>query len=319
MAVYVNTNVSSLNGQRYLTNVQNSLNTTYTRLSSGLRINSAKDDAAGLQIADRLTSQINGLNQGNRNANDGIALAQTIEGGLDEISNMLQRIRTLAVQSANGTLGADDREAIQKETNALTDEITRIAEQTTFGGKTILKGYDANDSIYATSVAMATLDTTKNVTGGRLTLHVGANTDNIITMDVYNFQFDKLACAAGLAKITPTATTQNMSSGFNATDNTFFLSTQSGANGAIEHIDAMIKVVDSQRADLGAIQNRLESSIRNQSNVSANSADARSRIRDADFAEESANLSQQSIIQQAATSMLMQANTRPQLALSMLG
>ena len=111
MAVYVNTNVSSLNGHRYLTNVQNSLNTTYTRLSSGLRINSAKDDAAGIQIADRLTSQINGLNQGNRNANDGIALAQTIEGGLDEISNMLQRMRTLAVQSANGTLGEDDRKA----------------------------------------------------------------------------------------------------------------------------------------------------------------------------------------------------------------
>ena len=113
MAVYVNTNVSSLNGQRYLNNVQTSLNTTYQRLSSGYRINSAKDDSAGLQIADRLTSQINGLNQGNRNANDGIALAQTVEGGLDEISNMLQRIRTLAVQSANGTLGADDRKSIQ--------------------------------------------------------------------------------------------------------------------------------------------------------------------------------------------------------------
>ena len=138
MAVYVNTNVSSLNGQRYLNNVQNSLNTTYTRLSSGYRINSAKDDAAGLQIADRLTSQINGLNQGNRNANDGIALAQTVEGGLDEISNMLQRIRTLAVQSSNGTLGDDDRVSIQNEVNALTAEITRIAEDTTFGGKTIL-------------------------------------------------------------------------------------------------------------------------------------------------------------------------------------
>ena len=138
MAVYVNTNVSSLNGQRYLNNVQNSLNTTYTRLSSGLRINSAKDDSAGLQIADRLTSQINGLNQGNRNANDGIALAQTVEGGLDEISNMLQRIRTLAVQSSNGTLGDDDRVSIQNEVNALTAEITRIAEDTTFGGKTIL-------------------------------------------------------------------------------------------------------------------------------------------------------------------------------------
>ena len=312
MAVYVNTNVSSLNGQRYLSNVQNSLNTTYTRLSSGLRINSAKDDAAGLQIADRLTSQINGLNQGNRNANDGIALAQTIEGGLDEISNMLQRIRTLAVQSANGTLGDDDRKAIQGEADALTAEISRIATDTTFGGKTILAGHDANGkSIYADAVTMAGLD--GNVTGAKLTLHVGANTGNRIDMQVYNFQFSMLALAAGLTK--GTAAT----AGFNSTGKTFHLDTQPGANAAIAHIDAMIKVVDSQRADLGAIQNRLESSIRNQSNVSANSADARSRIRDADFAEESANLSQQSIIQQAATSMLMQANTRPQLALSMLG
>ncbi len=308
MAVYVNTNVSSLNGQRYLNNVQTSLNTTYTRLSSGLRINSAKDDAAGLQIADRLTSQINGLNQGNRNANDGIALAQTIEGGLDEISNMLQRIRTLAVQSANGTLGSTDREAIQNEANSLVSEVTRIAKETTFGGKTILAGYDKTNStsIYANSVALNTLGGT-DITGAQLTLHVGANTDNTITMDVYNFVFSKLASAAGLAD-----TDYNASVGF-------FLSKQADANEAIESIDKLISVVDSQRADLGAIQNRLESSIRNQSNVSANSTDARSRIREADFAEESANLSQQSIIQQAATSMLMQANARPQLALSMLG
>ena len=312
MAVYVNTNVSSLNGQRYLTNVQNSLNTTYTRLSSGLRINSAKDDAAGLQIADRLTSQINGLNQGNRNANDGIALAQTIEGGLDEISNMLQRMRTLAVQSANGTLGDDDRVAIQNESDQLVQEIQRIAEETTFGGKTILAGYDAN-SIYANNATMAGLN--GNITGAQLTLHVGANTDNQIDMEVYNFLFSKLAAAAGIS------TANSYSVGDGATDGIgrILMNSQGKANDAIENIDALIKVVDSQRADLGAIQNRLESSIRNQSNVSANSADARSRIRDADFAEESANLSQQSIIQQAATSMLMQANTRPQLALSMLG
>ena len=314
MAVYVNTNVSSLNGQRYLNNVQNSLNTTYTRLSSGLRINSAKDDAAGLQIADRLTSQINGLNQGNRNANDGIALAQTIEGGLDEISNMLQRIRTLAVQSANGTLGNDDRKAIQNETDALTAEITRIANDTTFGGKHILNGYNGGDSIYGSNAGGA------NGIGdqGTLKLHVGANTNNIISMAVFNFQFDKLASAAGVAKAGGNAAT-NLTKGYNTKSNTFFLSTQSAANASIAYIDDFIAAVDSQRADLGAIQNRLESSIRNQSNVSANSADARSRIRDADFAEESANLSQQSIIQQAATSMLMQANTRPQLALSMLG
>ena len=281
MAVYVNTNVSSLNGQRYLNNVQNSLNTTYTRLSSGLRINSAKDDSAGLQIADRLTSQINGLNQGNRN---------------------------LAVQSANGTLGADDRKSIQNEADSLTAEITRIAKQTTFGGKTILAGYDGGSSIYAEDVAMTVAGVAnKSITGAMLTLHVGANTGDTIDMEVYNFVFSKLASAAGLAGADYNKTTG------------FFLNTQNDANAAIASIDKLIAVVDSQRADLGAIQNRLESSIRNQANVSANSADARSRIRDADFAEESANLSQQSIIQQAATSMLMQANTRPQLALSMLG
>ena len=306
MAVYVNTNVSSLNGQRYLNNVQNSLNTTYTRLSSGLRINSAKDDSAGLQIADRLTSQINGLNQGNRNANDGIALAQTIEGGLDEISNMLQRMRTLAVQSANGTLGTNDRVSILNEADQLTAEITRIAEDTTFGGKTILAGYNTNStSIYGAKTS-ATVNG-KNVDAAKMTLHVGANTGDTIDLKVFNFQFSKLASAAGLV-----AADGYANAGFN-------LSKQADANAAIAGIDKMIAVVDAQRADLGAIQNRLESSIRNQSNVSANSADARSRIRDADFAEESANLSQQSIIQQAATSMLMQANTRPQLALSMLG
>ena len=312
MAVYVNTNVSSLNGQRYLNNVQNSLNTTYTRLSSGLRINSAKDDSAGLQIADRLTSQINGLNQGNRNANDGIALAQTVEGGLDEISNMLQRMRTLAVQSANGTLGASDRTSIQNEVNSLASEISRIAEQTTFGGKTILAGYSTANAAAGETIYRTTSDKNSNSKGGKLTFHVGANTGDTIDMEVFNFMFSALASAAGIAV---------GANGIVQLNNvfTFSVTTQCGANRSIQTIDAMIAIVDSQRADLGAIQNRLESSIRNQSNVSANSADARSRIRDADFAEESANLSQQSIIQQAATSMLMQANTRPQLALSMLG
>ena len=140
MAVYVNTNYSALQGQRYLGNVQNQLTTTYQRLSSGMRINSAKDDAAGLQIADRLTSQINGLNQGNRNASDGIALAQTMEAGMDEISGMLQKVRTLAVQANNGTNTSDDRRAIGKEMEALVNEVNRIAQKTTFAGKTILNG-----------------------------------------------------------------------------------------------------------------------------------------------------------------------------------
>ena len=140
MALYVNTNVTSLNSTSKLNKATHSLDTTYKRLSSGFRINSAKDDAAGLQISNRLTSQINGLNQGNRNANDGIALAQTAEGALDEVHTMLQRIRTLSVQSANGTNTTADRQAIQAEVDQLSSEITRIACKTTFGGYKILAG-----------------------------------------------------------------------------------------------------------------------------------------------------------------------------------
>ena len=295
MAIYVNTNVSSLTGRNSLNNVQNQLTTTYQRLSTGMRINSAKDDAAGLQIADRLTTQINGLNQGNRNASDGIALAQTAEGAMDEISSMLQKIRTLAVQSATGTNTSDDRVAIDKEATSLMNEISRIAQQTTYGGKKILDGGEATPSV---TMFKGT------ASQGQMKLQVGANSGDTINFDVANFNFSKLASAAGVAK--------------NAFDSgNLMLSTASGASNVIAAMDAMIKKVDSQRADLGAIQNRLESSIRNQSNIATNESDARSRIRD--FAEESANLSQQSIIQQAAASMLMQANTRPQLALSLLG
>ena len=309
MAIYVNTNVSSLHGRRSLNNVQNSLSTTYQRLSSGMRINSAKDDAAGLQIADRLTTQINGLNQGNRNTNDGIALAQTIESGMDEMSGMLQKIRTLAVQAANGTNTSDDRAAINKEATALKTEITRIAEQTKFGGKTVLNGIQAN-GIYATAAGA-----TKHAQGAvaKMTLQVGANNGDEISFDVANFAFDAIFSRAEKA-----AGGNNPFAAAYAGGN-LKLDTRSGAAGVISLMDGMINQVDSQRSGLGAIQNRLESSIRNQANVAANQADARSRIRDADFAEESANLSQQSIIQQAATSMLMQANSRPQLALSMLG
>ena len=300
MAVYVNTNVSSLNGRRYLNNVQNSLTTTYQRLSSGMRINSAKDDAAGLQIADRLTTQINGLNQGNRNTNDGIALAQTIEGALDETSSMLQKIRTLAVQAANGTNTDADRKSINAEANSLMAEITRIAQQTKFGGASVLDGADSK-SIYGKPAQNGSK-------GGKTTLQVGANNGDEISFSVNNMKFSLIATRA---------LGQGANAGYDG--GKLQLSKADGAKAAIELMDKMIADVDSQRSGLGAIQNRLESSIRNQSNVAANQSDARSRIRDADFAEESANLSQQSIIQQAATSMLMQANSRPQLALSMLG
>ena len=317
MAVYVNTNYSALQGQRYLGNVQNSLTTTYQRLSSGMRINSAKDDAAGLQIADRLTSQINGLNQGNRNASDGIALAQTIESGMDEMSGMLQKIRTLAVQASNGTNTAEDRAALSKEASALANEISRIADQTTFAGKKILKGYQPDTGIYDKSGAQGANGTPGSV--GQLTLQVGSNKGDTISFQMKSFMFSMIASAAGLKdKMAAAAAADKSFIIANGTITVSFTSSKD-TQEVIGYMDKMIAQVDGARADLGALQNRLESSIRNQSNVAANEADARSRTRDADFAEESANLSQQSIIQQAAASMLMQANTRPQLGLSLLG
>ena len=325
MAVYVNTNYSALQGQRYLGNVQNSLTTTYQRLSSGMRINSAKDDAAGLQIADRLTSQINGLNQGNRNASDGIALAQTAESAMDEVSSMLQKIRTLAVQAANGTNTMDDKKALSKEASALATEVNRISMQTTFAGKTILNGTkeaNANNTIFSAAANGAAGK------AGTVTLQVGSNKGDVISFQLGNMMFSKIAEEGGIHKNGQNAGQIGQIIGGGA-DKEFTkanggeikvnFSNADAASKIISYMDKMIGYVDSQRADLGAIQNRLESSIRNQSNVAANEADARSRIRDADFAEESANLSQQSIIQQAAASMLMQANTRPQLGLSLLG
>ena len=302
MALFVNTNISSINGQRNLTNATNNLNTTYQRLSSGLRINSAKDDAAGLQIADRLTSQINGLNQGNRNANDGIALAQTAEGAMDEMTNMLQRIRTLAVQSSNGTNNAKDREAIQQEVTQLSNEITRIACQTKFGGDQMLAGGSG-----AANQMKGLLNSI-----GELTIQVGAYKGDSLTMK-FNSSGFTMAALASAAQLK-----DDGSDGFDKTHGGFTVSLQSKAALAIDAVDKIVGIIDSQRASLGAMQNRMESSIRNQANVSMNVSDARARIRDTDFAEESAKLSQQTIIQQAASSMLTQANSRPQLALSLL-
>ena len=292
MASYVNTNVSSLNAQRRLTNVTNSLNTTYQRLSSGLRINSAKDDAAGLQISDRLTAHINGFNQGNRNASDGIALAQTAEGAMDEITTMAQRMRTLAVQASTGTLTSTDRAAIQTEFNELQQEITRIACATTFAGAQILRGSSSSGGIVQSD--------------GKVKIHVGSMSTNATGGNAANaisMSFSQSMDAASLA----------IGSG------TTSVTTAANAETAIASLDTALKTIDNARAKLGASQNRLESTIRNQSSISENLSDARSRIRDTDYAEEASNLSQQSIVQQAATSMLTQANARPQIALSLLG
>ena len=317
MALYVNTNVSSLNSQRKLANATNSLNVSYQRLSSGLRINSSKDDAAGLQISDRLTSQINGLNQGNRNTNDGIALAQTIEGALDETTAMLQRIRVLAVQSANGTNTASDRKALQEEVTQLCEEITRIGKKTTFAGAQILDG-------------KAKTNTESNLLGdkGIITFQVGANANDTLNLQLtQGFTFEGLITGAtkhgasndkAMNGITDLNTKMGLIKN-KAGTLVFCVTSAEGAQAVLQNIDAYIQYVDSSRAALGALQNRMESTIRNHSSISENESDARSRFRDTDFASETATLTQNNIIQQASQTVLSQANQRPTLALNLLG
>ncbi len=319
MALYVNTNVSSINAQRKLANSTLALNTSYQRLSSGLRINSSKDDAAGLQIADRLTSQINGLNQGNRNANDGIALCQTIEGALDETTNMLQRIRTLAVQAANGTNTDKDRAALQQEVNSLCEEISRIGHKTTFAGAHVLMSKGAKDGPGNTAKALDTLKNNK----GEYYFQVGANANDTITLAMsHGFHMDGIASMANLSAGTQVGDAKNKQTGLVKEANgtmRWVVCQASIAQATLANVDKFIEQVDSKRAALGAIQNRMESTIRNQSSIAENESDARSRIRDTDFASETAALTQNQIIQQASQTILMQANQRPTLALSMLG
>ncbi len=319
MALYVNTNVSSINAQRKLANSTLALNTSYQRLSSGLRINSSKDDAAGLQISDRLTAQINGLNQGNRNANDGIALAQTIEGALDETTNMLQRIRTLAVQAANGTNTQKDRQALQEEVNALSEEVTRIAKKTTFAGAQVLDG-GGNNSL------MRKIGNTQKY---EYFFQVGANSKDEISLECGAFTMKAIAETINVGNLPVISANQGTVgtewskaglSKANGNDEVRWLvKTPQLAQNTLNTIDKFIEYVDSKRAALGAIQNRMESTIRNQSSISENESDARSRIRDTDFASETAALTQNQIIQQASQTILTQANQRPTVALNLLG
>ena len=279
MSLFVNTNVSSINAQRQLFDVNDRLNTSFERLSSGFRINSAADDAAGLQISDRLTSQVEGLNQAVRNANDAISLAQTAEGAISEITTSLQRIRQLSIQSQNGINSSADRLALQKEVTALRTEISRIATDTQFGNVNILDG---------------------NFSASFL---VGANAGQTISVNL---------STGNLGSITGFSTAGLGIDGDSVV-------TASGAAALLSAVDAAISGVGGVRADLGALQNRFQSTIRNLSNISENLSAARSQIRDTDFAAETAELTRNQIIQQASVSVLSQANQRPQTALSLLG
>jgi flagellin len=320
MALYVNTNVSSLNAQRQLNNSGNSLDVSFKRLSSGLRINSAADDAAGLQISDRLTSQINGLNQGNRNANDGISLAQTAEGAMDEVTSMFQRVRTLAQQASNGSNTDEDRLAIQEEIRSLSSEVNRVAADTTFGGQNLLDGsYAANfqvgaDAVQTISFSMQDVAGTANslVANNGFTLSGVAGVASAVTGA-------SLSATAGTISSAVGASADNTDFAGVFTASGISVSSQANAQAVLAGMDSLIAVVDKKRAELGAVQNRFQSTIRNQSNIAENLSAAKSRIKDTDFAQETANLTKMQILQQASQTILSQANQRPQAALSLLG
>ena len=374
MAV-INTNISSLTAQRNLMSSQASLSTSMQRLSSGLRINSAKDDAAGLAISERMTTQIRGSNQAARNANDGISMAQTAEGDLTQISSNLQRIRELAVQSSNATNSDTDRDALQKEVAQLKSEIQRVATQTSFNGTKVLDGTFTNksfqvgadsgqiisvggvgsmktDELGSTNFAATTPGTAvvTNVATSGLAINGIAITDVTAQGSVdktgaaivsaindksgesgviasYDSATSKISLTSVVAGQALAVTGSNAGDGLGAlaaaaTTNVKVsdvdVSTFDGAQQAIGTIDSALTEVNSARADLGAIQNRFTSTVTNLQTSSENLSASRSRIQDADFAAETANLSRAQILQQAGTAMVAQANQLPSGVLSLL-
>lgn len=385
MALGINTNVASLSAQNQLGNSQRMNDQALERLSSGLRINSAKDDAAGLAISSRFDSQIRGLNVAQRNANDGISLAQTAEGALESISDSLQRIRELAVQSRNATNSDSDRAALNTEAQALRSEVNRIAEQTAFNGVNLLDGSFANQSFQVGANAGQTIDITsivnandtalgtyqaaevsgvaatgfanpladgdvtildkdgvavnigpiaaaasateragqirdavnaisdqtgvfaRNDTQNSLTLSTTTNTNGIVIAFAGAGNTANTGLAAGTTAI-------SAQTGFDTLD----LSTTAGADTALNQMDAALSAVNTARSELGAVQNRFESTISNLATTTENLSAANSRILDADFAAETAKLSKSQVLQQAGISVLAQANARPQQVLSLL-
>lgn len=351
MSLYVNTNISSLKSQRQLGLSNNAVTKSYERLSSGSKINSAKDDAPGLQITNRMTTQINGLNQGNRTAQDGISFAQTAEGAMEEISNMLQRIRTLSLQSANGTNNSDDRVAIQEEVSQLCAEIDRVAQSTTFGGKNLLNGEtnyqvregeikfeadlsaarDKHTKFQVNNETSQIIDINLSLTSSKNYQYTEVNSTDAKEKEgklTLGFDMVSLFIASGLDAqkdgknvIIDSNNKDARTTGFIATSGnsiSFDVTTAEGSQKVLENIDNFISCIDSKRAELGAIQNRLETTINNQSNISENVSESRSRIKDTDFAQETATLATQNILLQASQSILSQSNQRPQVALSLL-
>lgn len=378
MTITVNTNVSAMTAQRYLNKAGNELNTSMERLSSGHKINSAKDDAAGLQISNRLTAQSRGLDVAMRNANDGISIAQTAEGAMNESTSILQRMRDLSLQSSNGTNSASEREAINQEVSALQDELNRIAETTSFGGRKLLNGSfgEASFQIGSSSgeamiMGLTSIRADETRMGGQsfvaeqpkdkewgvpaaakdLKFEFTTKAGEAITIDVLakdgddieelatyiNGQTDKLTASVdqdgklqlfaaepdlqGNLNISGGLATElglNGGPGVASTVQDIDVRDVGGAQNAIGIIDSALKYVDSQRADLGAKQNRLSHSINNLANIQENVEASNSRIKDTDFAKETTQMTKAQILQQAGTSILAQAKQLPNSAMTLL-
>ncbi len=376
MAISVNTNVAGMTAQRYLNNAADGTQKSMERLSSGYRINSAKDDAAGLQISNRLTYQSRGLDMAVRNANDGISIAQTAEGAMNETTNILQRMRDLSLQSSNGSNSRSERLAIQEEVSALNDELNRIAETTSFGGNKLLNGSFGSksfqigaDSGEAVALSMSNMRSDTTDMGGKayraqegkgadwkvgeakdltlnytdkqgeareVTISAKAGDDLEEVATYINGQNDDIKASVGEGgKLQLFAATQKVQGdvtiggdlgaeigfgqGEDLTVKDIDVSTVGGSQEAIAVIDGALKAVDSQRASLGAFQNRFGHAISNLENINENVNASRSRIKDTDYARETTAMTKSQILQQASTSVLAQAKQSPSAALSLLG
>ncbi|MDF5081445.1 flagellin [Vibrio parahaemolyticus] len=377
MAITVNTNVAALVAQRHLTSATDMLNQSMERLSSGKRINSAKDDAAGLQISNRLQSQMRGLDVAVRNANDGTSIMQTAEGAMNEVTNIMQRMRDLSLQSANGSNSQAERTALQEEVTALNDELNRIAETTSFGGRKLLNGTFGKSSFQigaasgeAVQIELKSMRTDgldmggfsyvaqgrtdsdwqvkenandltmsfTNRSGETEKIQINAKAgDDIEELATYiNGQTDKVTASVnekGQLQIfmagEETAGTISFSGdlaselgmslkGYDAVNN-LNITTVGGAQQAVAVLDTAMKFVDSQRAELGAYQNRFNHAINNLDNIHENLAASNSRIQDTDYAKETTQMVKQQILQQVSTTILAQAKQAPNLALTLLG
>ena len=290
----IGSNISSLRASNAGVKAQQALSTSMERLSTGKRINSAKDDAAGLAIASSMTAQIKGMNQGVRNANDGISMAQTAEGALEEVSNMLQRMRELQVQSENGTYSSDDKANITTEQTALAKQIDSVLKTTEFNGKKLFNGTAGTDG-----------------TDGKLKVQTGANTDDSVEIDFADMTAAYDADTKSVSQVVTFATRDD--------DGAITTAASLRDDLTLEDFDGALKAVATQRANLGASQNRLESAVNNMTSNATNLSDARSRIEDTDFSSETTALAKAQILSQASTAMLSQANQSAQGVLKLLG